>query len=181
MVQDFPEFFRGDIVELLPTSGWPRPEPGTPRLVEIEHYVPGSDSARICQSLIGGGFFMVFMETAHIRLVRRGNQFRHHFQLPLEHMSVATAINFWKDLGLATQVSNPATTWFNWTLDEAIAGLMDGIIHFTAYSYGMPGMPHDAVSFGGWCLSGAAVADRVRLRDISLAELNRHGILDRAA
>ncbi len=133
----------------------------------------GEDHVSLSGEPYGGGW-KIFggIGPGQVRLVRRGNVFRHQFQMELlSFTDLDEELRFWSMTGKLQEVPNHRNGMYFWdTLDDATADLNSGVIDALLGAIGMPGMSMDYVHFGGYILK-APHPVRSRIRHAGLVQL----------
>ncbi|MGB4762445.1 MAG: hypothetical protein WBP12_03785 [Candidatus Saccharimonas sp.] len=79
-------------------------------------------------------------------LVARGNVWRHYHNEPLEFEDINAEAEFFTNIGQTTEVKNPRSNLYDWTLPEALQALRVGLGHGVTVSPGLFGAgPHVSV------------------------------------
>ncbi len=66
---------------------------------------------------------------AQITLVERGNLWKHHNNEPLSFSTLNEEASFFRAIGQAREVRNPANGLYKWSKDEALAAIREGTVH----------------------------------------------------
>lgn len=109
----------------------------------------------------GSGWSMTFCEN-EIELVSHGNVWKHYHSEAISFSSLKEEAEFADLLGLTSEVRNPASGLFSWTLEEILASIKDGVEH----GFGED-LPH-GFSISGGLFVGDPSHNAMRFKDKQL-------------
>src|SRR4051794_21201645 len=89
-------FYRGDAVEIDASLFRPGASVQA-RTWFVNFPATGSSVMELCTAMNGGGTWSSF-PVDKVKLVRRGNHFRHQFGMPLSFANLADEAAFWREL-----------------------------------------------------------------------------------
>jgi hypothetical protein len=160
-LRDLPEtkFWEGDVVKLADDMRdvWPGVE--TFRIFSINYGdfgqmrndgVTPMPEYNIEPNVKGRGGYVAVNES-QLTLVERGNVWKHYHKEPLWFAGIEEEAGFFAMLGHTEEVRNPKSKLYNWTKDEVLAAIRDGIADSFSVDRGIFGtskeLHHRAVRF----------------------------------